>query len=493
MRYSGRALSLVFLFAFALISAQLLLAGNFQAPNNYAVNPYPTGIVAGDFNRDGNLDLAMTVCGDSNCIGTGSVQVLLGSGDGTFSLGGVFVAGPKGTTADTMAGGDFNGDGVPDLVVVNNAINVFGNVSVLIADGKGGFLPPVQYSVDGSTPVWVAVGDFNGDHKLDLAASVTTTAVVSILLGNGDGTFQSQVSYAAESGLQGIAVGDVNGDGKFDIVTANQCGDDPACRKGTVSVLLGNGDGTFQPEVSYFDGMFPLSVALADFNADGHLDIAVALPCGTDLTCVSNGGVGILLGNGDGTFQPVVNYASTGLDTARLTVGDFNGDGHADVVATNSQVSNITVFLANADGTLQAGIDYVVDVVPIWIAVADFNRDHALDLAVANELGSDVSVMLNSGGTRIALTSTPNPSRVGQPVTLAARVAGSLKGYGVPTGTVTFSSGGKALGTATLVKGVATFSTNRLPAGNDQVQAKYSGDKQFNPNFSTGIVQRVEQ
>jgi len=488
---SSPALSLLLFFAFALMSAQTSFAGNFQAPSNYGVNPYPTGIVAGDFNRDGILDLAMTVCGDANCIGTGSVQVLLGKGDGTFSLGGVFVAGPKGTTADTMAGGDFNGDGVPDLVVVNNALNVFGNVSVLIADGKAGFLPPVQYSVDGSTPVWVAVGDFNGDHKLDLAVSVTTTAVVSILLGNGDGTFQPPVSYPAESGLQGITAGDVNGDGKVDIVTANQCGNDPACRKGTVSVLLGNGDGTFQPEQSFFAGMFPLSVALADFNADGHPDIAVALPCGTDLTCVSNGGVGLLLGNGDGTFQAIVNYASTGLDTARLTVGDFNGDGHADIVATNSQVSNITVFMANADGTLQPGIDYAVDFVPIWIAVADFNRDHALDLAVANELGSDVSVMLNSGGTRIALSSTPNPSRVGQPVTFAARVAGSLKGYGIPTGTVTFSSGGKALGTVALVNGVATFITNRLPAGNDQIQAKYSGDKQYNPNSSAGIEQRV--
>jgi hypothetical protein len=470
---------------------ELCAAGNFQAPINYAVNPYPTGVVAGDFNHDGILDLVATVCGDSDCFSTGSVEVLLGNGDGTFTLGGTYVAGPKGTTADTLAAGDFNGDGVPDVVVVNNAINVFGNVSVLLADGKGGFLPPVQYSVDGSTPVWVAVGDFDGDHKLDLAVSVTTTAVVSILLGNGDGTFQPQVSYAAESGLQGITVGDVNGDGKVDIVTANECGNDPACRKGTVSVLLGNGDGTFQPEQSFFAGMFPLSVSLADFNADGHPDIAVALPCGTDVTCVSNGGVGVLLGNGDGTFQSVANYASTGLDTARLTVGDFNGDGHADVVATNSQVSDITVFMANADGTLQSGIDYVVSTVPIWVAVADFNRDHALDLAVANELGSALSVLLNSGGTRIALSSTPNPSKAGQPVTFGARVAGSLHGYGVPTGTVTFASGGKALGTAALVKGVATFTTNRLPAGNDQIQATYPGDKQYNPNFSAPIIQRV--
>jgi hypothetical protein len=489
-----RTFPLSLLVTLLLALPQPALAGSFQAPASYAVNPYPTGIVAGDFNRDGILDLVMTVCHDANCIGTGSVQVLLGNGDGTFTLGsGVFVAGPKGTTADTLASGDFNGDGVPDVVVVNNAVNQFGQISVLRADGNGGFLPPVSYSVDGSTPVWAVVGDFNGDHNLDIAVSVTTTAVVSIFLGNGDGTFQPQVSYAVESGVQGIAVGDVNGDGKLDIVAANQCGNDPACRQGTVSVLLGNGDGTFQPEMSFFAGMFPLSVAVADFNGDGKPDIAVALPCGTDLTCISNGGVGILLGNGDGTFQPVVNYASTGPDTARLTVGDFNGDGHPDVVATNSQVSDITVFMANRDGTLQPGVDYVTNTVPIWIAVADFNSDHALDLGVANEIGNTVSVLLNSGGTRIALSSTPNPSRVGQPVTLAARVAGSLKGYGVPTGIVTFISGGKVLGKAQLAKGVGTVITTQLPTGNDQIQAKYSGDKQYNPNFSAPILQRVNQ
>lgn len=468
-----------------------LFAGNFATPVNYAVNPYPTGIVMGDFNRDGINDLAFTVCGDQNCLSTGSVQVLFGHGDGTFSLGGVYTAGPAGSTADTMASGDFNRDGTPDVVVVNNAINQFGNVSILLGDGKGGFLPPVTYNVEGSTPVWVAVGDFNGDHKLDLAVSVTTTDSVSILLGNGDGTFQAAVSYPVESAPQGITLGDVNSDGVLDIIAANQCGEDPTCRQGTVSVLLGNGNGTFQAPLSFAGGYSPLSVAVADFNGDGKLDVAVADACGVDPTCVSNGSVGILLGNGDGTLQAMSSYIATGSDTARLTVGDFNGDRSPDVVAMDARVNDFTVFLGKGDGTLQAGVHYVVGAVPIWAVVGDFNRDHSLDLAIADEIGYEVSVLLNSGGTRITLGSNPNPSRAHHSVMFNAMIRPSLPGFGVPTGSVTFTAGGKVLGIAPLRSGLAKFSTSALPPGRHSIQANYSGDAQYNSNFSAPLVQIV--
>jgi len=481
----------VLLTTLIVIASTLAFAGNFLPPANYRTNPYPTGIVTGDFNRDGNMDLVMTVCGDINCATTGSVQVLLGQGDGTFIAGNVFIAGPLGTTADTMAAGDFNGDGTPDVVVVNNAINKFGNVSVLIADGNGGFLPPVTYSVNGSTPVWAAVADFNGDHKLDLAISVTTTNSVSILLGNGDGTFQPAVSYAVEVGPQGITIGDVNGDGKPDVIAANQCGVDPLCGQGTVSVLLGNGDGTFQNELSFGGGRSPLSVTTADFNGDGHLDVAVADACGTDPTCISNGTVAILLGNGDGTLQPLTSYPSTGLDTARLTVGDFNGDHHPDVVALNAQMTDITVFLGKGDGTLAPGTDYMTSLVPIWVVVGDFNRDHAQDLAIANEYSSDISVLLNAGGTKVALSSAPNPSKAHQSVTFTATVTATAPGFPTPTGSVTFVSNAKTLGTAPLVAGVATLVRSNLPVGAHPIQANYSGDAQYNPNFSLRITQTV--
>lgn len=344
----------------AVIFSQAVFAQEFKPPVNYPVNPSPTGVVIGDFNRDHHLDLVATVCGDRSCSLPGSVTLLLGNGRGRFQKGGLFIAGPDSTTADTLASGDFNRDGTPDLVVVNNGINLFGTVSILLADGSGGFQPPVSYSVGGSTPVWASVADFNRDDNPDLAISVTTTDSVAVLLGKGDGTFHAPVNYTIGSGPQGITTSDVDGDGNPDIISADECGDDPACRKGTVSVLLGSGDGTFQPRMVFDEGLFPLAVAVADFNGDRHPDLAIANPCGADLTCVSNGGIGIMLGNGDGAFQPVTIYLATGFDTARLNVGDFNLDGHPDVVAVNAQGFDITVFLGNGDGTLQAGTDYIV-------------------------------------------------------------------------------------------------------------------------------------
>jgi hypothetical protein len=385
------------LVAAAILCGPGALAGEFRLLRNYRVNPYPTSIVASDLDRDGILDLVVDGCGDANCISTGAVLVLFGNGDGTFRRGGQFVAGPDGTVVDQITSGDLNGDHVPDVVAVNSAINIFGTISILLGDGAGGFAAPVSYPVGGAVPIWPAIADFNHDGKPDIAVSLAGSAdAISVLLGNGDGTFQPAVSYPVGGSPQGIALGDVNGDGQVDIVSADECGEDPACRAGAVSVLLGNGDGTFQPHISTVEGLFPLQVGLGDFNNDGLVDVAVANPCGTDPTCVSNGGVGILLGNGDGTFEPVANYPATGKGTVRLGVGDLNGDRIPDVVAMNNQTSDITVLLDNGDGTLQAGVDYPVTAVPMSVAIADFNHDRGRDLAVAAELGSRVSIFLNT-------------------------------------------------------------------------------------------------
>jgi hypothetical protein len=379
-----------------LIVSPVALAGQFEPPINYFLHRSLNGIAEGDFNGDGNSDLVVTGCGDQQCTTTGSVYVLLGKGNGQFTLGGQFVAAP-GTDAIALTTGDFNRDGTPDLVVINNALNQFGGVSVLLGDGSGGFLPPVSYGVGGAVPIWPAVADFNRDGNPDLAISVTaTTGSVAVLLGNGDGTFQPAVNYTVGSFPQGIATRDLNGDGFPDIVSADQCGDDPACRDGTVSVLLGNGDGTFQPRLVFAEGIFPLSVAIADFNGDHRPDLAIANPCGMDDTCTSLGSVGIMLGNGDGTFQPVVNYPTTSYGTIAVDVGKFNHDRYFDVVAVNIDYSNITVLTGNGDGTFQPGDDYVVGLNPNAVAVGQFNQDNAFDLAVTDQNSLEVSVLLNN-------------------------------------------------------------------------------------------------
>ena len=247
-------------------------------------------------------------------------------------------------TADrsyALAVGDFNGDGKPDLAVANYAP---GTISVLLGNGNGTFQPHVDYAT-GRYPESVAVADFNRDGKLDLAVANNGSNTVSILLGNGDGTFQPQVEYAIGNSQIGVAVADFNRDGKLDLVVTNH---------DNINVLLGNGDGTFQPAVNYAAGASPGSPAVGDFNRDGKLDLVVANNSNNSTNTVN-----VLLGNGDGTFQPAVSY-STGPNPTSVAVADFNADGQLDLaVATNGNTSNntVSILLGNGDGNFQANVD----------------------------------------------------------------------------------------------------------------------------------------
>src|ERR1022692_1183963 len=195
--------------------------------------------------------------------------------------------------------GDFNGDGKIDMAVANsNASDIIGSVSVLLGNGDGTFQPAVNYGT-GRGPISVVVGDFNGDGRADLAVANGYSDYVSILLGNGDGTFQSAVNYPAGNAESSVVVGDFNGDGMADLVVGAGF---------SLNVLLGNGDGTFQPAVSYYAISSPTSVAVGDFNGDGKADLAVANA--NPITII--GSVSVLLGNGDGTFQPAVIYGTAG-------------------------------------------------------------------------------------------------------------------------------------------------------------------------------------
>jgi hypothetical protein len=374
--------------AFNTQSVSILLGngdGSFQPPVTYALEGYVQSLVAADFNGDGKPDLAVATCCYPD---TGTVWILLGNGDGSFQK-------PIGSTVygvSNLVIGDFNGDGKPDLAaatafsLLDGGPYGFGFVSILLGNGKGGFRETVTRNV-GGTPASMAVGDFNGDGRPDVAAVISASNDVSILL-NPFGQAAQYPTGTSGTSPSSVAVGDFNGDGKPDLAVANyicnNCVNPPT---GSVSILLGNGDSTFQPQVSYAAGNSPLSVAVGDFNGDGKPDLAVA----------GYNGVSILLGNGDGTFQPQVSYMA-GTSLVSVAVGDFNGDGKLDLAAVNPgsypNGGSVSILLGNGDGTFRAPVTYALAGSALFVTVGDFNGDGKADLAVVN---GGISILLGNG------------------------------------------------------------------------------------------------
>jgi hypothetical protein len=281
-------------------------------------------------------------------------------------------------TPVAVAVGDFNGDGLMDVVTANASANT---VSVLLGHGDGTFVPHSDFAVEGA-PIGIVVGDFNGDGKLDIATiSGFDNAVVSVLIGLGDGAFKPYISTTAGTQGGSIAVGDFNGDGKLDVVISdNSVG---------VDIMLGNGNGTFQAPVGYATAADPRMVVVADFNGDGKLDLAT--------TNAGSETISVLLGNGNGTFQTHKdNSTAKAASCISLTVGDLRNDGRQDIVAGCQALGLVGVLLSNGDGTFKAIKTYSVPIGVTDVAVGDVNGDGKLDVAVTNS-GTNVSVLTGSG------------------------------------------------------------------------------------------------
>src|SRR5579863_1549511 len=400
LRYSAALVVILGLGSFLTppASAQSYIFGRADFPTGNA----PAAIASGDFNGDGRLDLAVVTSPQAcqSMCPPGSVAILLGKPDGTFGLATNF---PVGHSPSAIALGDFNSDGKLDLAVVNSGDNT---VSVLLGNGDGTFQPHVDYATgtqfgsgEISSPGAVAVADFNSDGKLDLAVANSLDGTVSIFIGRGDGTFAPHFDYPANDSFSLVA-GDFNGDGKVDIVTVS-----PANNATTFSVLLGNGDGSFKSPASYDLGVIPYGVTAGDLNGDGKLDLVV-----------SSHGVLVLLGNGDGTFQPPVTYSVEPFSTQPV-IADLNRDGKPDVVLPDSV--GVAVFLGNGDGTLQPPVSYNFGGAA---AVGDFNGDGLLDLAVA-DLGGVTVALGKGGGTFPTHTDYSLPSGATQAASMVARAA----------------------------------------------------------------------
>jgi hypothetical protein len=298
--------------------------GTFQSAVSYSAGEGPTGVSVADFNGDNNMDVVVTNYHSGNSINPGNVSLWLGNGDGAFGAPVMYSVGYGPTSVATE---DFNGDGNQDLAVTN-----WGNsnsVSVLLGNGNGAFQPTVNYAA-GNGPYFVAVGEFNGDNKVDLAVAnfrySDVESTVSILLGNGDGTFGTPQNFRVGSQPDSLAVADFNGDQKSDLAVGD-------FSSGRVSILVGNGDGTFQNLENYGAGS-PSSIVVADFNGDTHLDLAVA----------AGSLVGLLSGMGDATFGQGVFYpAAEDLNSA--VAGDFNGDGQPDLAIAGGSQDSVSIWI----------------------------------------------------------------------------------------------------------------------------------------------------
>jgi FG-GAP-like repeat/Abnormal spindle-like microcephaly-assoc'd, ASPM-SPD-2-Hydin len=278
---------------------------------------------------------------------------------------------------------DVNGDGKPDLVVANDCVTIStcstteGSVGVLLGNGNGTFQTAVVYDSGGAQAISVAVADVNGDGHPDVivtnhcaSASSCASSTVAVLLNQGDGTFGSAVTYNSGGiGAESVFVADLTGNGKLDLVVSNTCINAAACENesgdGSLGVLLGNGDGTFQTAVAYDSGgLSPTSIAIGDVNGDGKPDVVVAQCSGFYLGAICEGEVGVLLGNGNGTLQAAVNYSSDGDTTNAVALADLNGDGNLDILATNGSTANgnyggsVAVLLGNGNGTFQTAVTY---------------------------------------------------------------------------------------------------------------------------------------
>jgi hypothetical protein len=374
-----------------LLSSTAAAQTYFYNRTDFPTGNYPVGVALGDFNGDGRLDLAVTNFSDN------TVSILLGKPDGTFAAKTDIpvTAGPG-----RVAVGDFNGDGKLDLAILNGS----DTVSILLGNGDGTFQTHVDYPT-GHLPSSLVVADFNHDGKADLAVTnglcepTCGPGTVSVLLGNGDGTFKPKTDYATPTAPGGVISADFNGDGNLDLALT---GESATSSGYFVSILLGNGDGTFQTHVDYPTDVYTSAIAAADFNKDGKLDLVVAADLSIDL----------LLGNGDGTFQ-----ASKQIPTEPtagfylISAADLNHDGKMDFVVANDFQNGVSVFLGNGDGTFQPQVDYMANPGQGAMATGDVNGDGALDVVLTNWTAKTATVLLGNGdGTfspRVQLPALP--------------------------------------------------------------------------------------
>ena len=369
---------LIFTVLLLTVCAGTAPAQSFSTPTDYPLGDNPNSGIAADFNGDGKLDMAIGNVLHKN------VGVLINNGNGTFANP---VNYPVDFNPESCAAADYNGDGKLDLAVGNflGGATSAGTMSILIGNGDGTFQAAVTTAIQ--NPFHILATDLNADSKQDIVAA-SSPDKLSVRLGNGDGTFQSPVTYTVGDGPRTLGIADFNGDSKPDVVVTNS-----GSGSTTISILIGNGDGTLQAAVPGNVGMRPQGMGVGDLNGDNKPDLVIA--------ATSDNAVVVLIGNGNGTFQGPVPYP-TGLNQPlNLALADFNGDDKIDVVTTSTFGPHSYAILRGVgDGTLQAA-----DIKPtrnnsFYSLASDFDADGKSDLAFINNAFDLVDVLLNSPSAR---------------------------------------------------------------------------------------------
>ena len=407
-----RWMRLVILLASTLFAALLLAQPawaltpvTFTGPTNFAVGDGPNSVAAGDFNGDGDPDLAV-----ANEF-AGSVSVLLGGAGGSFSAATNIATGGF---PFAVAVGDFNGDGDPDLAVADGFDGI---ISVLLGSTGGSFTGPTNFPA-GTFPASVAVGDFNGDGDPDLAVTDQAAGEILVLGGTTGGGFTAPTTVGTAAGPYSVAVGEFNGDADPDLAVA-----DPY--SGNVLVLLGSAGLNFTAPATVASGADPDSVAVGDFNGDGDPDLAVADQ--------SPGEIMVLLGSTGGTFTgPTILTTDSGVSA--VAVADFNRDGDPDLAVSNFNLSRVSVLLGSTGGSFTAPTNFAVGSTQTSVVAADFNGDGKPDLAATKFNTDNVAVLLNSTVTNQAPVAAGDAFSTAEDTVLTVPAPGVLGNDADPDG-----------------------------------------------------------
>lgn len=382
--------------------------GSFDPDSTYETDDAPVSVAIGDLTGNGVLDVvtANPVAFDEN-----NISVLLGNGDGTFEAHQTFNVA---RSPESVAIGDLNGDGDLDVVTVNSGA---ANISVLLGNGDGTFQTQHTFGV-GNTPIAIGIGDLTGNGILDVVTTNSGTNDISVLLGNGDGTFQPQQTFDAVTEPASVAIGDLTGDGVLDIVIAGLGMVGPS-----LSMLLGNGDGTFQAQQTLGVSGQLSHVAIGDLNNDGNLDLAFA-NFAVDVNSVT-----VLFGDGNGNFSDVQTF-DVGSRPTSIAIGDLTGDGALDLVVTNAASADVSVLLGDGNGDFQDQQLFDVGAEPLSVVVGDLSGNGVLDVVTANTESNNISVLLGNPQTsavRLSLSKSrtlKSPAKSSWTALLVARTRG---------------------------------------------------------------------